>query len=50
MVHDTRVEEKVVEYLSFGAAFGPWLSIMDVLMVNPVEVIDTGLSPRYNVL
>jgi len=31
------IQPRVIEYTQFGKAFVPWLSIIDVLMFNPVE-------------
>ena len=31
------IESKPIEYAQFGDAFVPWLSIVDVLMFNPIE-------------
>jgi len=40
---------KPFEYEQFGAPFVPWLSIIDVMMFNPPEVIRTRLDTGYEV-
>jgi hypothetical protein len=37
---------KALEYKQFGHAFVPWLSIIDVMMFNPPERIDTWIKSR----
>ena len=37
------IRSKEFEYAQFGDAFVPWLSIVDVMMFNPVEVIQSQL-------
>ncbi|HXD76065.1 MAG TPA: WbqC family protein, partial [Vicinamibacterales bacterium] len=31
------IQSRPIEYAQFGAPFVPWLSIVDVLMFNPVD-------------
>jgi hypothetical protein len=38
------VRSKEFEYAQFGDTFVPWLSIVDVMMFNPVEVIQSQLT------
>lgn len=38
------------EYPQFGSPFVPWLSIVDVLMFNPVETIHGNLVRRYELI
>jgi hypothetical protein len=38
------IESKPVEYPQFGDAFVPWLSIVDVLMFNPIERVRQFLT------
>jgi len=33
------VQPRAIEYRQFGAPFVPWLSIVDVLMFNPLETV-----------
>ena len=40
------IQSKPLEYVQFGAAFVPWLSIIDVMMFNPVPVIQGQLFQR----
>ncbi|MDP2760801.1 MAG: WbqC family protein [Sideroxyarcus sp.] len=40
------IRSKPFEYPQFDAAFVPWLSIIDVMMFNPVPVIQGQLSQR----
>jgi hypothetical protein len=38
------IQSKPIEYAQFGGAFVPWLSIVDVLMFNPVERVREFLA------
>ena len=38
------IQSKPFEYAQFGDAFVPWLSIIDVMMFNSVEVIQGQLT------
>ena len=38
------------EYPQFGAAFVPWLSILDVLMFNPPEAVAEAVRTRFELL
>lgn len=38
------------EYLQLGAQFVPWLSIVDVLMFNPIEAIHDCLERNYDLV
>lgn len=38
------------EYRQFGQPFVPWLSIVDVLMFNPVEAVRTCLHTNYDLV
>jgi hypothetical protein len=38
------------EYAQFGQAFVPWLSIVDVMMFNPVEAVRERLASGYELL
>ena len=44
------IQSKPFEYRQFGDAFVPWLSIIDVLMFNPLDVIRTCISTNYELL
>lgn len=39
-----------LEYAQFGGAFVPWLSILDVIMFNPADVVDRWLRSHYEVV
>ena len=41
------VQSKPFEYAQFGAGFVPWLSIIDVMMFNPLDTIKTCISTNY---
>ena len=43
------IQSKPFEYAQFGNAFVPWLSIIDVMMLNSVEVIQGQLS-QFNLV
>lgn len=38
------------EYPQFGDAFVPWLSIIDVMMFNPLDTIRTCISTNYKLI
>lgn len=38
------IRSKPFEYPQFGDAFVPWLSIVDVMMFNPIDAIQTCIS------
>jgi hypothetical protein len=41
------VQPKALEYPQFGQAFVPWLSIVDVLMFNPHDVVRSAVASHY---
>lgn len=41
------IQSKPFEYAQFGDAFVPWLSMIDVMMFNPLDIIQTGISTNY---
>ena len=41
------IQSNPFEYPQFGDAFVPWLSIIDVMMFNPLETIQTCISTNY---
>lgn len=41
------IQSKPFEYPQFGDAFVPWLSIIDVMMFNPLDTIKTGISTNH---
>ena len=44
------IQSKPFEYLQFGDAFVPWLSIIDVMMFNPLDTIQTCISTNYELI
>ena len=38
------------EYRQFGHAFVPWLSILDVLMFNPIETVRARVADGYELI
>ena len=44
------IQSKPFEYPQFGDAFVPWLSIIDVMMFNPLDTIRTCISTNYELL
>lgn len=44
------IQSKPFEYPQFGDAFVPWLSIIDVMMFNPVDTIRTCISTNYELI
>jgi hypothetical protein len=44
------LKSKPFEYPQFGNKFVPWLSIIDVIMFNPIEVIKEYLDSNYELV
>jgi hypothetical protein len=44
------IQSKPFEYPQFGDAFVPWLSIIDVMMFNPLDTIQTCISTNYELI
>jgi hypothetical protein len=44
------IQSKQFEYPQFGNAFVPWLSIIDVMMFNPLDAIQSCLSNNYELV
>jgi WbqC-like protein family len=44
------IKSKPFEYAQFGDAFVPWLSIIDVMMFNPLDTIQTCISTNYELI
>lgn len=44
------IQSKPFEYQQFGHAFIPWLSIIDVMMFNPLDAIQTCISTNYDLI
>lgn len=44
------IKSKPFEYAQFGDAFVPWLSIIDVMMFNPVDVIKKYIEAGYELI
>lgn len=44
------IRPRLVEYAQFGQPFVPWLSIVDVLMFNPVARIRDGFLGSYDLV
>lgn len=44
------IKSKPFEYKQFDAPFVPWLSIIDVLMFNPLDVVRTGIYSNYELM
>jgi hypothetical protein len=44
------IKSKSFEYQQFGNTFVPWLSIIDVMMFNPIDTIRTGILTRYELI
>jgi len=44
------IRSKPFEYPQFGYAFVPWLSIIDVMMFNPLDRIRTCISTNYELI
>lgn len=44
------IKSKLVEYQQFGGDFVPWLSIVDVLMFNSVDTIQTHIKTNHEII
>jgi len=44
------IKSKPFEYAQFGNTFVPWLSIIDVMMFNPLDTIQTCISTNYELI
>ncbi|CAN5430476.1 WbqC family protein [soil metagenome] len=44
------IKPKPFEYAQFGDPFVPWLSIIDVMMFNSLEAIETCIQSNYELL
>lgn len=44
------IQSKPFEYPQFGGEFVPWLSIIDVMMFNPLDTIQTCISTNYELV
>lgn len=44
------INSKQFEYPQFGAPFVPWLSIVDVLMFNPINAVRTCIASNYELI
>lgn len=44
------IRTKPFEYVQLGNAFIPWLSIIDVMMFNPLETIQTCITTNYELI
>lgn len=44
------IRSKPLEYAQFGNTFVPWLSIIDLMMFNPLETIQTCISTNYELI
>jgi hypothetical protein len=44
------IRAKLFEYPQFGDKFVPWLSIIDVMMFNPIETIKESLVGKYELI
>ncbi|HEY6289614.1 MAG TPA: WbqC family protein [Nitrospiraceae bacterium] len=44
------IRSKPFEYSQFGGAFVPWLSIIDVMMFNPLNTIQTCITTNYDLV
>lgn len=44
------IQSKPFEYTQFGDSFVPWLSIIDVMMFNPIEAIQTCITTNYELI
>ena len=41
------IKPRPIEYAQFGAPFVPWLSIVDVLMFNPLNAVRSWIAAHY---
>jgi hypothetical protein len=46
----TFIRSKPFEYRQFGETFVPWLSLIDVLMFNPIDAVRENVSNNYEML
>jgi hypothetical protein len=44
------IKSKPFEYAQLGDVFIPWLSIIDVMMFNPLDVIHTCIASNYELI
>jgi len=44
------IQSKPFKYAQFSNAFVPWLSIIDVMMFNPLDTIQTRISTNYELI
>lgn len=44
------IKTKPFEYAQFGDAFVPWLSILDVLMFNPLNTVRSYINENYELI
>jgi hypothetical protein len=44
------IKSRPFYYTQFGAEFVPWLSILDVLMFNPLEAVNSVVSNEYDLV
>lgn len=44
------IKARPFEYAQFGAPFVPWLSIVDVLMFNPLDVVRKRIENNYELI
>lgn len=44
------IKSKPFEYAQFGAEFVPWLSIIDVMMFNPLDTIQACITTNYELI
>lgn len=44
------IKSRPLEYPQFGAAFVPWLSIVDVLMFNPLDEVRRIVREHYDLV
>jgi hypothetical protein len=44
------IKSKTFEYAQFGDTYMPWLSIIDVMVFNPLDTIRTCISTNYELI
>ncbi len=44
------IRSKAFEYAQFGNEFVPWLSILDVMMFNPLDPLHTCITTNYELI
>jgi hypothetical protein len=44
------IKARPFEYAQFGAPFVPWLSIVDVLMFNPLNTVRACINENYELI